>query len=114
MKIYNSDERAEADFSKEDIKLNKMWFERIHNKNLHKIQDLRKNPTLRKQRKTAEVIANEIAHFSDNPTELKSYVEKQNESTLQFVDKKIYDSVLDAMCSAHMEDRKSKLEAMKK
>ena len=114
MKVFKSDTRTESEFTPELIKLNSEWFEKVHNPNLHALQNLRKNPTLKKIRKTAEVLANEIAHFSDKPDELKAHVAKVNEATLQFVDKNMKDAVLDAMCSAFMEDRKSKLEIMKK
>jgi hypothetical protein len=114
MKIYNADTRTEVEFSPELIKLNTEWFEKVHNPNLHALLNLRKNPTLKKARKTAEVLANEIAHFSDKPDELRAHVAKQNEATLEFVNDTMKDAVLDAMCSAFMEDRKSKLEIMKK
>ena len=114
MKLYMSDERVESNFTPSQVKLNKDWFEQVHNVNLHNLQNLRKTPTLKKARKTAEVLAKEIAHFSEQPKELKEHVAKLNAGTLEFVDKKMKDAVLDAMCSAFMEDRKSKLEIMKK
>ena len=77
-------------------------------------QELRKNPTQRKARKTAEVIANEIAHYSENPKELRKYVAKTNEATLKFVDKGSQDMMLDALCKSFMESRKKSLEILTK
>ena len=77
-------------------------------------QELRRNPTQRKARKTAEVIANEIAHYSENPEELRKYVAKTNEATLKFVDKGSQDMMLDALCKSFMESRKKSLETLTK
>ena len=75
---------------------------------------LRKNPSLKKARKTAEVYANELAHFTKNPDELKQLMAKQNEGTLEFVSEKTKDQVIDAFAQQFIADRKSKLESMKK
>tara|TARA_R100000664_G_C2727599_1_gene119088 strand:- start:88 stop:681 length:594 start_codon:yes stop_codon:yes gene_type:complete len=77
-------------------------------------QELRKNPTQRKARKTAEIIANEIAHYSENPKELRKYVAERNEATLKFVDKGSQDMMLDALCKSFMESRKKSLEILTK
>ena len=75
---------------------------------------MRKNPTLKKARKTAEVYANELAHYSKNPDELKEMVAKQNAGTLEFVNEEMKETIIDAFAQQFIADRKSKLESMKK
>ena len=65
-------------------------------------QELRRNPTQRKARKT------------ENPEELRKYVAKTNEATLKFVDKGSQDMMLDALCKSFMESRKKSLETLTK
>jgi len=112
--LHNTDVRVEMDMSPELQTLNHSWFEKVLKPNLHKLQDLRKNPTLKKARRSAEVYANELAHYSKNPEELKELVAKQNAGTLEFVSEEMKETVIDAFAQQFIADRKSKLEVMKK
>ena len=113
-KIYMSDEGVEMDMDSGLLMLNQEYYNKIKIPNLRKLMSLRKNPSLKKARKTAEVYANELAHFTKNPDELKQLMAKQNAGTLEFVSEKTKDQVIDAFAQQFIADRKSKLESMKK
>tara|TARA_R100001594_G_C3984042_1_gene250762 strand:+ start:280 stop:885 length:606 start_codon:yes stop_codon:yes gene_type:complete len=113
--LYMSDEGVEMDMSPELLKLNKQYFEKIKIPNLRKIQELRKNPTLKKVRKSAEVMTNEISHFSKNPDELKDLVAEQNAGLLEaFKSEEGRNEAIEALATTYIDSRKKALEKLSK
>ena len=112
--LYNTGDRVEMETTPELLELNRRWWEECSLPNVHALQDLRKNPTLKRARKTAEVYANELAHYGKNHKELLKLVATQNAGTLEFVDDSMKDQMVEAFAQQFLASRKSKLEAMKK
>jgi len=113
-KIYMSDEGVEMDMDSGLLMLNQEYYNKIKIPNLRKIQALRKNPTLKKVRKTAEIYANELAHFSKNPDELLELMKERNAGLLENCPPEMYDSMVEVFAKGYIADREKALEVLKK
>ena len=113
-KLRGSSDHQEVKLSKELIVLNHRWFEEVYAPEVHAVLGLRKNPSVRKARKSVEVITNELVHYKGNMPELKSHIEKQNEGLLGFIPKENRDATVEALCKKFIADRESKLEELQK
>jgi hypothetical protein len=114
MKVTMNSGHTESKFTPEQIMLNKQWFDTILTPEVRKMQELRGNPTVKKQRKTVETITNELSHFNENKEDLISHVKLANKGILDNTPKESQEQMLDILCKTAIADRVNKLEALKK
>jgi len=104
----------ETKMTKEQVVLNKRWFESIFAPEVHAVLGIRKNPTKRKARKSVEQITNELVHYKGNPEELEKHITTSNEGLLEFIPEAQKGITVKALCKKFIADRESRLEALHK
>ena len=113
-KLTGDATHQEIKMTKEQVVMNKRWFEEIFAPEVHAVLGIRKNPTKRKARKSVEQITNELVHYKGNPEELERHIRKEQAGLIEFLPEDSKDVTVKALCKKFIADRESKLEALQK
>ena len=105
---------TEGKYNRKLIALNKEWFHSIFAPEVHKMQELRGNPTERLKRTTVETLTNQISHLEGNKEELNKAVMKESGGLIDGAPKELKESMIEYLTGQYLETRKAKLEELKK